>query len=406
MNVARSPAQLLTTLCIAEVLTMLGVFAFPALLPTFVAEWKLSNVEAGWISGIHLGAYAISAPLFVSLTDRIDARLIYVVGAALTGASLFAFAFLAEGFWTAFVFRVVAGIGLGATYMPGLRVLVDRYQGPRPSRALAFYTASFSLGTAASFFATGEIDAIAGWRAAHVIAAIAALIAALIIALALRPVSPQKPEIETSVLDFRPVLRNRQAMGYILAYCAHSWELFAMRGWLVAFLAFSLTLQSSGADWISPTTVATWSGIAAMISSILGEELASRFGRRRVIAAVMLISAGLAMVIGFLPALSYGVVVILLLIYAVTIQADSAAITAGTVAAAEPGRRGSTLAVHASVGFLGGAVGPVTVGIVLDLSGGGAAIFSWGLGFASMGLAAALGPIALYLLRPRGNPEG
>lgn len=44
------PAQtgvrcLLPLLCGAEVLTMVGVFAFPALLPTFAAEWRLSNAE-------------------------------------------------------------------------------------------------------------------------------------------------------------------------------------------------------------------------------------------------------------------------------------------------------------------------------------------------------------------------
>ena len=38
------------------------------------------------------------------------------------------------------------------------------------------------------------------------------------------------------LLDFRPVLANRRAMAYVLAYFAHNWELFALRSWLVAFL--------------------------------------------------------------------------------------------------------------------------------------------------------------------------
>src|SRR5512132_3014891 len=45
---AMSGRGLILFLCAAEVLTMAGVFAFPALLPTFVGEWGLSKTEAGW----------------------------------------------------------------------------------------------------------------------------------------------------------------------------------------------------------------------------------------------------------------------------------------------------------------------------------------------------------------------
>ena len=68
---------------------------------------------------------------------------------------------------------------------------------------------------------------------------------------------------------------------------------------------------------------------------------------------------------------------------------------------AEQGRRGATLGVHAFIGFSGGAVGPIAVGLVLDLSGGGLTALSWGLGFASMGVVTLLGPFCLYWLRSR-----
>src|SRR5229473_3068698 len=37
-------------------------------------------------------------------------------------------------------------------------------------------------------------------------------------------------------LDFRPVFGNRPAMAFILEYAGHTWELFALGSWLVAFL--------------------------------------------------------------------------------------------------------------------------------------------------------------------------
>ena len=53
-------------ICATQVLTMMGLFTFPALLPEFSEIWNLSNTEAGWISGIVLAAYALSVPVLVA----------------------------------------------------------------------------------------------------------------------------------------------------------------------------------------------------------------------------------------------------------------------------------------------------------------------------------------------------
>jgi MFS family permease len=383
-------------MCAAEVLTMAGVFAFPALLPVFFAEWQLSNTEAGWIAGIYFGAYAVSVPVLVALTDRIDARIVYVGGALLAAVSSAGFAVLAEGFWSGLVLRALAGVALAATYMPGLKVLVDRYQGPRQSRAVALYTSSFSLGTAASFLIAGEITAGFGWRWAFAAAALAAAFAA-VIALVLRRVKPQPSANPTPLLDFRPVFANRDAMAYVLGYGVHCWELFTLRSWLVAFLAFSLTLQPAHAGWPSPTSVAMVSALVAMVASFAGNELCLRFGRRRVIRLVMVASVAAAAGFGFTAPLVYGVVVVLALAYSAVVQLDSAALTAGAIEAADPDRRGATMAIHSLIGFGCAFVGPLVVGVVLDLTGGATTALSWGLAFASVATVGLLGPLALGL---------
>ena len=81
--------------------------------------------------------------------------------------------------------------------------------------------------------------------------------------------------------------------------------------------------------------------------------------------------------------------------------ADSSAVTAGAIAAAPPGYTGATMAVHSFIGFAGGFLGSFLFGVILDLAGGGSDIMAWGLGFASLSVAAALGPIALLMLSHR-----
>ncbi|MBS3780652.1 MAG: MFS transporter [Desulfovermiculus sp.] len=170
---------------------------------------------------------------------------------------------------------------------------------------LSFYTATFSLGTALSFWVTGLLSAQFGWRLAFGFAAGTGALAFVLAAWTLRPRSPdQKQPHQGHFLDFRPVLHNRQAMGYILAYTCHTWELFAARSWVVAYLTFALTTLSEGwANVLPPSSVAALTALVAMWASVGGAELATKYGRLRVLRCIMWGSAIYACILGLLSSL-------------------------------------------------------------------------------------------------------
>ena len=178
-------------------------------------------------------------------------------------------------------------------------------------------------------------------------------------------------------------------MRYILGYAGHNWELFAMRSWMVAFLVFA----DGGTANDNTTRIATmFAALATLLgvpASIVGNEFAVRLGRRRWILAVTSASMAMSLVIGFTAGVSWGLAVALSLIYGVLMTGDSAALTAGTVGAAEPGQRGATLAMHSSIGFIGGIVGPPAVGAVLDAIGRNS-IAGWGVAFFAVGFGSLL----------------
>ena len=66
---------------IGEIGTLLPNLSFAALTPLFIAEWNISNADAGWIAGISAFGYMAVVPFLMSLTDRIDARRVFLVGA-------------------------------------------------------------------------------------------------------------------------------------------------------------------------------------------------------------------------------------------------------------------------------------------------------------------------------------
>ncbi len=385
------------SLCLAHVLTMIGGFSFPALLPMFQQEWELSGTDAGWISGIYFITYALCIPFFATATDRIDAKRIYFAGAVVTAFSTLGFALMAEGFWTAMIFRALSGVALSATYMPGLRALVDRTQGPRQPRWMSWYTASFSLGTSLSFLLSGVVAESWGWRSAYWVATVAAL-GAVMVAGMLKSVVPPPVTHTEHPLDFRPVLRHRPVMGYVFGYVAHVWELLTVRSWLVAFLTF-VAAREGGATGLTPTQIATACAILAMVGSIGGADLALRFGRRQLCALAALLSGLMALGIGLASSWSYGCLAALLLFHSVAMQLDSAALTTGAIMEAEPGRRGLTIAVHSLLGFMGGFLGPLVFGWALDQGGGQDQAFAWTLAFGSVAVVSLLAPLALLKYR-------
>ena len=401
-----SAARLIGLVFMAQLLAQIGAYTVPALLPVFIDVWALSHTKAGWLTGAWAGAYVLAVPILVSLTDRIDAKKIYLVSITLTTLTHIGYAVFADGFWSAFFLRALAGICWAGTYMPGLKVLSDRLDGTAQTRGVSWHAAGVGLSAAFSFLISGLVSDWLGWHWAFGVAGMCTTIAFLIMWLgvpALAPVADQIKHARPALLDFRPVLRNRSAFAYSLAYCAHGWEMFAFGSWAVTFLTFTAVSFGGSPGSLGPTSVAFVMGLLATWSSVAGNEFCIRFGRQRVILWVMMSTMAVAAIIGLFSAIGYGAAVILCILYSSLIYGDSSALTAGASGSAKPGQRGATLAVHSTLGHLGGFVGPLVIGIILDLAGG-ESVLGWTLAFGHLAIVMIVGVVAITYLKPKDLP--
>ena len=397
-----SAGRLVAIVCSAQVLVQIGAYFWPALLPEMMRRWSLSNSEAGWITAIFYAAYMVSVPVLVTLTDRVDAKRVYLFGVGCSALGHLLFGLFADGFWSAMATRALTGLGWAGTYMTGLKLLADQVDARMMSRAVTGHAASIGISGALSFVLGDQIATHFGWQAAFLIAAGTAAVAWLAVALAVpgRKPPPRPAGAAHALFDFRPVLRNRSAMAYALAYCVHTLEMNALRGWGVAFLAFVASSTGLVGEALSPTVVVTALALLGTTASVMGNEAAIRFGRRRLVSAAMLLSILLAAVLGFVGSTSYWVAVVLLLVYGVVVWLDSSSLTAGAAGTAEPSRRGATLAVHSMLGYGGGFIGPLAIGWTLDLAGGMSPI-AWGLAFLVVAVLMALALAIFLIIRPR-----
>ncbi|MEM9681888.1 MAG: MFS transporter, partial [Pseudomonadota bacterium] len=300
------------------------------------------------------------------------------------------------------VARILAGVGWAGTYMTGLKLLADRVDDRLLARAVSGHAAGVGIAGALSFIVAESVATLAGWQAAFLLGAVSAAAAWSVVALmapAAKPAGAEAAAGGPSLFDFRPVFRNRSAMAYALAYCFHTWEMNALRGWGVAFLAYVAATAGGGPAWLAPAAVATAMSLLGTGASLVGNEVSIRFGRVRLIRVAITLSILFGACIGFVGSASYTLAVVLVLAYGFVIWFDSSSLTAGTAGSADPARRGATLAIHSMLGYGGGFVGPLAVGYALDLSGGMSQV-GWGVAYLSVAVMSLVSLLLFIAMKP------
>ena len=386
-----NPRLLLWIMCVHLGLNLIGLHGFPALLPDFIDRWTLSESEAGWLAG---------APYFSSIfailvsigSDRFDARRLVIAGSVANTVGFLGFAFLADGFWSGFGFRLLQGIGFAWVYIPGVKVIADRMAPGEEAKAGAFYISTFPIAASCSYVTTYWLDAAVGWRLAFAFPGIAAVVAALLVWSLIAPKATTGGG--GASLDLRPVFANRNAMKVILANFCHTIELLALRSWMVAFFVFAATTDGGAPDWNWPLLAMALTLLGSP-TGMAGSWLGARFGMARISALSLLLSGAAACVVGFAAdwpfwLLLFGPV----LLHNLFVLMDAGTLAGAVIEVSSPELRGRVLALHAFANSAGGFVGPALFGIVLEMTGGAASVNAWGYAFASAGIIAIMGAVS------------
>ncbi len=401
----QSGLRTLFSMSAALFLAALSISIYASQLPNIIKLWGLSNTDAGWIGGAYFAGYVVAVPILTSLTDRLDARLVFAAGSGLLALGCLGFALLAVDAWTAAAAHAVMGFGFAGAYMPGLKGMSDHLPATQLSRAAGVYSGSFILATALSFPLGAWVGHIFAWWAPFVVCSASALMAPIFVFAGLPSPGPRasSPPSSRWLLDFRPVFANHKAIAYSWCYGLHCWELFAVRTWMVAFLSFSLNRDGAGmsalAEWpvFAPANIAAVAMILGFFANLLGNELAIRIGRLHAISRVMVLSAAVCLAVPQLGEMSYWLAAIACMAHGMTLLGESTACTAGALGNAPKDLRGATMALHSTIGFTGGFLGPLVFGLLLDV-GGGQSQIGWTIAYAHLAVVILLGPIVLRYL--------
>lgn len=401
----KSRTRWLLGFCSGYALVMLVFLNYAAVLPLIQREWRMSSVAAGSIFSAYQVGYIISAVLLTWLTDRYNARTIFLVSAFWSALANGLFALFATDVTSALVLRGLAGLGMGGTYMPGLKLVAERFPSEQRGRAVGYYTSAFVFGAALSTLLGGVVASVGGWRLAILTTAFGALAGSMVCAIALRDLPPCSTVVPASKKFAADVLRNRPALLMIVAYAGHMWEQYGMRGWMVAFLTANLV--TFGQD------VGTAAGTAALMASLivgiggvatgLTGTLSDRIGRTATVAVVMVASAACSFAFGWLFGAPMPLILVMGLLYSFLVVAETPVLSAGLTELVSPANVGAAMGLQTLFGFLAAAASPAVFGVVMDYTnpasapGGVSAV--WGWAFGCLGLGGVVGAICMGLAR-------
>lgn len=342
-------ARHLALIALSQVLALSVWFAGAAALPGLQDTGALSTFDGAALSsavqlGFVLGALA-SASLGVA--DRFDARKVFASGALLAGLMSLCALLTPPGSLLMPFSRMIAGAALAFVYPVGMKLAASWAKGDT-GLLIGLLVGALTLGSASPHLAPLLADGL-DWRAPFAVSGLAALAsAALILSSRAGPAFRRAPGFDPRAI--RLTLRDPGLARVNLGYLGHMWELYAFWAWVGVFVAMWTQERQLAQSISGPGLTFAIVAIGA-VGSLGAGWLADRAGRTLVTSLAMTLSGSCALLSAWAWSAPALVMIVLLLIYGITVIADSAQFSAAAAELAPPDKAGSILTLQTAMGF-------------------------------------------------------
>ena len=343
---------MLAVLAAAELLGMAPWFSASAVAPVLAARWGLGAAGTAWLTiSVQLGFVAgalVSAVL--TLSDRWSARRLIAGCAVVAGVATVGVA-VAPTAGAAIALRLLTGAALAGVYPPGMKLAAGWFREAR-GWAIGVLVGALTVGSALPHLLRWSVPGEL-WRSVLGSAGVSALIGAGLVLVVPHDGPHAAPAPRFTWRAVPRILSDRALTLANLGYLGHMWELYAMWTWMAVFIAASEQAHGGDAAGGALPALLTFAVVGSgAVGCWLGGLYADRWGRTVVTSVAMMISGACALSAGVVFGRPLGALVPLLLVWGVTVVADSAQFSTAVSELAPPDHVGTALTLQTSLGFL------------------------------------------------------
>jgi predicted MFS family arabinose efflux permease len=350
------------------------------------SELALTDTQAGSLMSGFLIVFAVIAPVFGALGDRMSRPRLIAFGVACWSIAT-ALSGLAWNFTSLFIARASVGVGEAAYVTTGPSLLSDYFPRGQRGRVMAIFFCAIPVGSALGYVVGGLMDVHFGWRMAFFVAGVPGLVLALLcLGLHDPPRGSQdddassegaeltvragsKPGGRRLFLSYGELLRNKPYVLTVAGYVAYTFALGGLAFWMPAFLERMRGIPREQATVSFGTIVVITGFIGTFAGGWLGDYCA-KYSQRAYLwisAIATLIAAPFAWLA--LTAASQTVYLICMVIAQLMMFLSTGPINASIVNLVLPTQRASANALGVfTIHLLGDVPSPIIIGMLSDAS--------------------------------------
>ena len=149
-------------MCIALFLGYLPWYNFSAVSNYILKDLNLSIGDMGIILSVYQAGYVITVIFTGWLADKVGKKRIIFWATLLTGIFSTLFVWLARGFFSVLILRLLTGLSAGAIFAPGMALLSDWFPKKERGKALGGYGGSLIVAFAGGYFVASPLASYYG----------------------------------------------------------------------------------------------------------------------------------------------------------------------------------------------------------------------------------------------------
>jgi MFS family permease len=346
-----------------------------AVFPMLKEEFGFDAVQLGLIGSAFMWVYALGAPLAGYVGDRVPRKHL-ILGGCVFWSAVTVMTGKCSKLWHFVTVRALEGFG-ETFYFPASMSLVSDYHGKASrSKAFSIHQSSVYIGTVGGSWLGALLAEHYGWRFGFYLFGFAGIVLALVLYRFLRePTRGAADAVDVKARQeaaaappptwgeaLRMLFGKPTALSLLLVFAGANFVATIFLTWTPTFLVEKFGFKLAAAGLSGTVFIHLASAASVPLGGILADRFARRWhGGRMLVQAIGLIAgAGFVSLVGMTR--EVGTLIFAMIVFGLCKGLYDANIFASLYDVIEPRARATAAGVMNTIGWLGGAMGPLAVG--------------------------------------------